>query len=90
MNKAELLKALSATTDLPIKKIDEVLTHLADAVEGQLNTTGEITLPGIGKLRSELREARTGRNPKTGEAVEIAAKSVVKFSVAKALKDAVA
>lgn len=50
---------------------------------------GEVTLPGIGKLSVKHKEARTGRNPSSGEAIEIAAKNAPHFSAAKALKDAV-
>jgi DNA-binding protein HU-beta len=48
---------------------------------------GEFTIPGIGKLVKQKRKARIGHNPKTGEKIKIAAKTVVKFRVAKAVKD---
>lgn len=50
----------------------------------------EVVLHGIGKLKTVAKPARTGRNPATGEEIEIAAKTAVKFVAAKALKDAVA
>ena len=55
----------------------------------QLQDCGEFTLPGIAKLVLQKREARTGRNPATGEAIEIPSKQVVKARIAKQLKDAV-
>ena len=57
--------------------------------EQQLQDCGEFTLPGIAKLVLQKREARTGRNPATGEAIEIPTKQVVKARIAKQLKDAV-
>ena len=57
--------------------------------EEQLQDSGEFTLPGIAKLVLQNREARMGRNPATGEAIEIPAKQVVKARIAKQLKDAV-
>ena len=57
--------------------------------EEQLQDSGEFTLPGIAKLVLQKREARMGRNPATGEAIEIPAKQVVKARIAKQLKDAV-
>ncbi len=52
--------------------------------------SGEFTIPGIGKLVKAERKARLGRNPQTGETIKIKAKTVVKFRVAKAAKDAIA
>ena len=54
-----------------------------------MKKNGEFTFPGIGKLVKQKRKARMGRNPKTGEKIKIAAKSVVKFQVAKVAKEAV-
>ena len=64
----------------------ESLTELAYR---EVRGTGEITLPGLGKLVKKDRKARMGRNPMTGETISIPAKTVVKFRVAKAAKDAV-
>ena len=55
----------------------------------ELQDSGEFTLPGIAKLVLQKREARMGRNPATGEAIEIPAKQVVKARIAKQIKDAV-
>ena len=57
--------------------------------EQQLQDSGEFTLPGIAKLVLQKREARMGRNPATGAAIQIPAKQVVKARIAKQLKDAV-
>ncbi|PHN45285.1 hypothetical protein AO277_16145 [Pseudomonas amygdali] len=63
--------------------------QLGQIVADQLESGAEITLPGIGKLKVAERPARTGRNPSTGAAIEIAAKKVVKFVSAKVLNDAI-
>ncbi len=63
--------------------------ELQQLCEQQLQDSGEFTLPGIAKLVLQKREARMGRNPATGEAIEIPAKQVVKARIAKQLKDAV-
>ena len=63
--------------------------ELQQLCEKQLQESGEFTLPGIAKLVLQKREARMGRNPATGEAIEIPAKQVVKARIAKQLKDAV-
>jgi len=65
------------------------LEQLGQSVADQLENGAENTLPGIGKLKVSERPARTGRNPSTGAAIEIAAKKVVKFVPAKGLSDAV-
>lgn len=90
MNKQELIRAIAAKTCLANVSADDALSALGTIVVDALNTEGEITLPGIGKLKISYRAGRTGRNPKTGEPLVIDGKTVVKFSAAKALKDAVA
>ncbi|PYD08066.1 HU family DNA-binding protein [Pseudomonas syringae pv. pisi] len=62
---------------------------LGQIVADQLESGAEITLPGIGKLKVTERLARTGRNPSTGAAIEIAAKKAIKFVPAKVLNDSI-
>lgn len=88
MTKAQLIAKLAEKTELPKAKIDEVLSLLAETAYKEAKKA--FTLPGIGKLVLVKRKARMGRNPATGEAVKIPAKTVVKFRIAKACKDAVA
>lgn len=68
--------------------------RLADAyartAEAELHASGEVTLPGLGKLKRKVRPARQGRNPKTGETIQVAEKTVVRFKAAKQLLDFVA
>ncbi|MDR6827692.1 DNA-binding protein HU-beta [Bosea sp. BE271] len=67
-----------------------VLTYLAGVASRTLKSGGDITLGGVGKLASAKREARKARNPSTGATIDVPAKTVVKFKVAKDLADAVA
>lgn len=69
-----------------IKSIFDALTELATS---EVKKNGEFTLPGFGKLKKTNRKARDGRNPATGAVIRIPAKTTVKFSVGKAMKDAV-
>jgi DNA-binding protein HU-beta len=97
MNKAELVNAIAARSvnhyDAGVSKVvvAAVLDTLAHVAHAQLAKPGvEITVPGLGKFTVKARAARSGRNPATGEAMEIAARNVPHFTAAKALKDAVA
>lgn len=90
MTKAELVAHLAETAEVTKKQADAVLTGLANAATTALAEGEDFTIPEIGKLKVGHRAAREGRNPKTGEPVEIAAKNTVKFAAAKRLKDAVA
>lgn len=89
MNHTELTKAIAAGTEMTMSSVDKVLRGLADAAMAELHDGGEVTLIGIGKLKASTRVARTGRNPKTGESIEIPAKNTVKFSPAKTMTDAI-
>lgn len=66
-----------------------ILKSLGATVQEQLKAGNEVVLPGIGKLSVKSVAARTGRNPRTGDSVEIPAKNAPKFSASKQLKDAV-
>ena len=71
------------------KEAGEMLDALVSLAYEETKKSGEFTLPGLGKLLKKHREARMGRNPATGESIKIAAKTVVKFRVAKAAKDSI-
>lgn len=89
MTKSEVLNALAEKTGMSRKEVAGwIETFVALAYEETKNS-GEFTIPGLGKLLKKHREARMGRNPATGESIRIAAKTVVKFRVAKAAKDAI-
>lgn len=89
MNKAELIEAIAKDAGTSLSAVGRVLNALTSQVNKALKRGDEVTIPGIGKLTVTERAARKGRNPRTGEAVTIAAKKAVKFAAAKALKDAV-
>ena len=90
MNKSQLIHALADKANVSKSIAEKVLISLASITSDELNSGQDIVLPGIGKLSTSERAARTGRNPKTGESLEIPASTTVKFKVATALKEAVA
>jgi DNA-binding protein HU-beta len=89
LSKLQIATHLAEKLELSKKQATEFLDELAALAYAQTSTTGEFTVPGIGKLIKQERAAREGRNPSTGEAMRIEAKTVVKFRIAKAAKDAV-
>jgi DNA-binding protein HU-beta len=89
MTKDQLISDIAEAIDTPKSTVRAALEQLSEIVSDALENGDEITLPGIGKLKITERPARTGRNPKTGEALQIAAKKIVKYVPAKALSDAV-
>ncbi|SDU04005.1 DNA-binding protein HU-beta [Pseudomonas pohangensis] len=89
ISKDQLLADIAEATDLSKADVRAVLEQLSEIVSDALENNDEVTLPGIGKLKVNARPARTGRNPQTGKAIEIAAKNVAKFVAAKALTDAI-
>lgn len=90
MTKADLIDRISSNIDMSKSDVSRVLDTFADVATTGLKRNGEVALPGFGKLKLVKREAREGRDPRTGETLQIPAKKVVKFSAAKVLKDAVA
>lgn len=89
MNKAELIAAIAEMTGESKSLVGRIIEAQANVVANELVGGEEVTLFGIGKLKTVEKAARQGRNPQTGEAVTIEARTKVKFVVAKALKDAV-
>ncbi len=90
MTRTELIDALAAETSTERKDAKGFLEALTVIVERTIRGGGEVPLKGLGKFKVQNRKARIGRNPLTGEPVNIPAKTVVKFTVAKALKDLIA
>lgn len=90
MNQSELILQTSQISGLTRREVEHALKTAGDVVRDVLSEDGEVTLPGIGKLITVRKEARMARNPATGSTFHVAAKQVVKFRAAKALKDAVA
>jgi DNA-binding protein HU-beta len=89
MTKSQLLTTLSDKCGVPKKEVVAILDEMVDLAYKEVKKNGEFTIPGFGKLVKVKRKARTGRNPATGATIQIPAKTVVKFRVAKAAKEAV-
>lgn len=89
MTKSQFLALLSDKTGLSKKEVSTLWEVLVDVVYKHTKDDGEVTLPGLGKLQKKHRAARSGRNPATGETIQIPAKTVLKFRVSKAAKDTI-
>ncbi len=89
LTKSQLMTQLAETWDMPKKDAIEQFEKLIGLIQGEVKEKGELMLPGLGKLVKQHRKARMGRNPATGEAIQIQAKTVVKFRVNKAAKEAI-
>ena len=89
LTKAQTLAAVADKTGMSKKEVGDFMDNLVELAYHQVKSNGEFTLPGVGKLVKVHRNARMGRNPATGEQISIPAKTVVKFRVAKAAKDAI-
>jgi DNA-binding protein HU-beta len=87
LTKSQIAAEIAAKSNLSKKAAAEILEILAQLA--YKNAKNTFTLPGLGKLVLVNRKARIGRNPATGEQIQIKAKRVVKFRVAKAAKDAI-
>ena len=86
MNKAELIDAIAAEAQLPKKDVDAVIKSFTNVVTSTLANKDSVQLTGFGTFETSEREARTGRNPATGEEIQIAASTSVKFKVGSTLK----
>lgn len=89
MTKSQLSAHIAEKAGITKKTAAEIIDELAAVAYKEARENKQFTLPGIGKLVLNNRKARKGRNPATGEEIQIPAKTVVKFRVAKACKDAV-
>jgi DNA-binding protein HU-beta len=89
VNKAELVEAVAKAADISKMSAEKSLDGALNAIKAALKKGDGVTLVGFGTFRVSKRAARTGRNPRTGEAIKIKAARVPKFTAGKALKDAV-
>ncbi|MBU0613786.1 HU family DNA-binding protein [Patescibacteria group bacterium] len=87
LTKSQLMSAMAEEWGVSKKEATEMYEKFVGLVYKQIKTSGEIMLPGLGKMAKKHRNARTGRNPMTGETIQIPAKTVLKFAVNKAAKD---
>ena len=90
MTKTQIVKALAEKLATEPKQVQKFFDGLAEMATEQTREAGEFTIPGLGKLVKAERKERMGRNPQTGEELKIAAKTTVKFRIAKAATDAIA
>jgi DNA-binding protein HU-beta len=89
MTKAQLVSLVADKAGITKATANAILDVIAGAAVSETKKNGQFVFPGIGKAVKSQRKARMGRNPQTGAAIKIPAKTVVKFRVAKAFKDAV-
>lgn len=89
MNKAELIATMAEISGVSKKDTELVLNAFIDTVQKTLKHDGKVQIPGFGSFEVRERAARSGRNPLTGEAIEIAAAKVPAFKAGKGLKDAI-
>jgi len=89
MNKQELIEAVAASADLSKADATRAVDSVVDTVTQTLKKGDQVTLVGFGTFSVKDRAARTGRNPQTGQTIQIAASKVPGFKAGKALKDAV-
>ncbi len=89
MNKSELIDSIAESAGLSKAAAGKALDATIEAISGALKGGDEVTLVGFGSFYVSAREERTGRNPRTGESITIAAAKQPKFRAGKSLKDAV-
>jgi len=89
LNKTELVSSVAEKADITKKDAEKVIASVLETIEGALAAGDKVQLVGFGTFEVRERAARTGRNPKTGEEIQIDATKVPAFKAGKALKDAV-
>ena len=89
LTKTQIVSYFAKKFDLSKKTASSLIDDMAGLAVAETKKAGAFTFPGIGKLVLVKRKARVGRNPATGEAINIPAKTVVKMRIAKACKDAI-
>jgi len=88
LNKTELVGQVAAKTGMTKKDVEKVVNAFFNTVEGALKADDKVQLIGFGTFEVRARQARKGRNPQTGEEINIPATKVPAFKAGKALKDA--
>ena len=89
MTKSELMQQLAEKLGKSKKEVVEFMDAMVAMAYAVTKKEGEFTIPGLGKLQKKHRAAREGRNPATGATIQIPAKTVIKFRVAKQAKDSI-
>ena len=89
MTQSEVFNHFAEKSGLKRAQVKELFEELASLASSEVKNNGEFALPGFGKLVLSERKAREGRNPQTGETIQIPAKTTLKFRLGKAIKDTV-
>lgn len=89
MNKGELIDHIADSAGITKAQATDALNAVVGGVSKTLKKGGKVSLIGFGTFSTSKRKARTGRNPRTGDAIKIPAKTMVKFKAGKALSDSV-
>jgi DNA-binding protein HU-beta len=89
LTQTQIIRELAETTQMNSRQVKTFFEALNELAIREAKKSGVVIIPGFGRLVRQERKARTGRNPATGEAIKIPAKKVVKFRIAKSLKDAI-
>ncbi len=87
MTKADLIDSVAGKSELPKQKAEEIVNSVFDDIVAALKGGDKVNISGFGTFSVSERKARTGRNPKTGEAIQIASSRAAKFKAGKTLKD---
>lgn len=87
MNKLELINKVHATSGESKATVERVLDGLCGVMETEFRDGGAVTFPGVGKLSAKTTHARKGRNPRTGEEIDIPAGKRMAFTASKGLKE---
>jgi DNA-binding protein HU-beta len=89
VNKSDLIEHIAQSAEISRSAAERAIDAMVAAVKSSLKKGGEVTLVGFGTFYVAERAARTGRNPRTGEALKIEAAKIPRFRAGKALKDAI-
>ena len=89
MSQSEVINHFAEKFDMKRAQVKQLFEELATLATSEVKESGEFALPGFGKLVRSERSAREGRNPQTGETIQIPAKTTLKFRVSKGMKDSV-
>jgi DNA-binding protein HU-beta len=89
MTQSEVINHFAEKFDLKRTQAKEIFDELANLASSEVKDNGEFVLPGFGKLVRSERKAREGRNPATGDTIQIPAKTTLKFRVGKGMKDSI-
>ena len=89
MNKADIINKVHEELDITKADAERAVETMISSIVGSLKDGVEVSIAGLGIFSAKMRNARTARNPRTGEAIQVPAMRVPKFRAAKALKDAV-